>query len=328
MLIGQDDDGRRIDRILRKAFKDFPLSFIHRLIRKKQVLINNIPVKIDTRVQKGDVLSVKGSIEMPERTKKPEPICHSGKLDILYEGSGLLILNKPAGLEVHGPKSLETMARVYLRDVLPPSLSFKPGPLHRLDKPTSGIIAFSKSLDGARRFSEALQNGKIKKMYIALMDGIIKKKETWEDTLFRDHDNKKTIRSEQEGQQAVLTVHPLMTSIDTITSDTSNSQYSLVLIELKTGRTHQIRAQGAIHHHPLAGDKKYGGSFLPGGFFLHAWILSIPSEIAPDLPSFMTAPLPKEWEKPLTSIFGNKTQKLYQNPSHESFFIWYNLNDV
>jgi 23S rRNA pseudouridine955/2504/2580 synthase len=318
VTIGKDDHDRRLDRILRKAFKDFPLSFIHRLIRKKQILINDVPAKMDSRVQEGDVLSIKGSVTLPEKTDssfqrenlksttpRKQAIAHLPKLDILYENSDLLILNKAAGLDVHGSESLETLVQAYLKDMLSPSLSFRPGPLHRLDKPTSGIIAFSKSLEGARRFSEALQTGTIKKYYLALMDGIIEEKEVWEDMLYRDKNLQKTFQSEQDGQQAVMTIRPLMAS----------AQYTLAFIELETGRTHQIRAQGSIHHHPLAGDKKYGGSFLKDGFFLHAAMLSLPAEIAPDLPSLMTAPIPPERKALLQSIFGNKMHDLVDNIS-------------
>ncbi len=299
MVIGQDDHNRRVDRILRKAFKDFPLSFIHRLLRKKQVCINNIPVKPEDRVQKGDILSIKGPAEQPTHPEKPVSPLQMAPPDVLYQGSGLLILNKPAGLAVHGPESLETMVQAWLQDKLPPSLSFKPGPLHRLDKPTSGIIAFSSSLDGARRFSQALQTGNIKKYYLALMDGTLEKEELWQDELYRDRDLKKTVRAEQEGQNAVMTLYPLGVK----------HPYSLVYIGLETGRTHQIRAQGAIHGHPLAGDKKYGGSFLKGGFFLHAWMLSVPEDTAPELPRLMKAPLPREWENRLILIFGDKIKK-------------------
>jgi 23S rRNA pseudouridine955/2504/2580 synthase len=304
ITIGKDDHDRRLDRILRKAFEDFPLSFIHRLIRKKQVLINNVPAKMDARVHEGDILSIKASITLPTGSvpvpKEVNAETRLPKLDVLYESSDLLIVNKKAGIEVHGPESLETQVQAYLKDKLPSSVSFKPGPLHRLDKPTSGIIAFSKSLEGARRFSEALQNGTIKKYYLALMEGIIEKEERWEDMLFRDENLKKTFRDEHRGQKAVMTLHPLMTA----------SRYTLAFIELETGRTHQIRAQGSIHHHPLAGDKKYGGSFLQGGFFLHAWKLAIPETIAPDLPPLMNAPLPPERKAMLKSIFGDNVEDI------------------
>jgi 23S rRNA pseudouridine955/2504/2580 synthase len=303
LTIGQNDHDRRIDRILRKAFKDFPLSFIHRLIRKKQVYLNNIPVKMDTRVQQGDILSIKGSIQLPETAEKAESVMYLPKPDILYESSDLLMVNKAAGIDVHGEESLEMLVQAYLRGILPASVSFKPGPLHRLDKPTSGIIAFSKSLDGARRFSEALQAGRIKKYYLALMDGMINHGEVWEDVLYRDKDMQKTLMTDSSsgiGQKAVMKIQPLMTS----------SRYTLAFIELETGRTHQIRAQGFIHHHPLAGDKKYGGSFLSGGFFLHAWKIAIPKDIAPDLPPLMIAPIPSNRTSMLLSIFGSEIEKL------------------
>jgi 23S rRNA pseudouridine955/2504/2580 synthase len=317
LTIGKDDDDRRLDRILRKAFKDFPLSFIHRLIRRKQVLINNVPAKMDARVHEGDVLSIKGNVTLPEKIEEQETVMHSAKkltkLDVLYEASGLIVVNKPSGLEVHGEESLETLVHEHLKGSLPSSLSFKSGPLHRLDKPTSGIIAFSTSLEGARKFSNALQSRQIQKYYLALVDGIIEKKETWEDMLFRDKETMKTVLSKEKGQNAVMMIHPLMHSLinGTLT-------YTLALIELVTGRTHQIRSQADIHHHPLAGDKKYGGSFLAGGFFLHAYTLALPEGLAPNLPLLMIAPLPAEKKSMLQSIFGNEIDKMYEKSVHHS----------
>ena len=313
MTIGSNDEGRRVDRILRKAFPGFSLSFIHQILRKKRVLVNGKPVKADDRVIEGDGLSLKGPIAVPRKDTPCPEYPPLPKPDILYAGSGLLIVLKPAGLAVHGPDSLETRVNAYLQDTLPASLSFKPGPLHRLDKPTSGIVAFSTSLDGAKRFSQALREGTVKKYYLALMDGVIDTTETWEDHLYRDESIQKTLDAslpgtpagparqngngpERPGQRAVMTVRPLA----------RNERYSLVWINLETGRTHQIRAQGAIHGHPLAGDKKYGGSFLAGGYLLHARAMAVPEETAPDLPRLMLAPLPEGFEKTVIRIFGGK----------------------
>jgi 23S rRNA pseudouridine955/2504/2580 synthase len=178
-----DDDGRRLDRILRKALPDMPLSAIHRLLRKGGVLVDGEKAAIDHRVRAGQTITInlknisprregaKGFAEFANHARNvaslrlgERKIQNNVIPDILlFEGAGLLFLNKPAGLQVHGRGSLEDMVRAYLEPKLPPSLSFRPGPLHRLDRPSSGVIAFSTSLEGARVFSAMLRKRMITK---------------------------------------------------------------------------------------------------------------------------------------------------------------------
>jgi 23S rRNA pseudouridine955/2504/2580 synthase len=196
-------------------------------------------------------------------------------LDIIWEGAGLLALNKPTGVQVHGEgrtlgqDSLDEQVRAYLAGKLPASLSFRPGPLHRLDKPTSGILVFSTSLEGARVFSDLLRAHRLKKRYLALVDGSVEEPALWEETLVRDTGRQKTLVAQDEdaGAKAAKTrVFPLAAA----------GNYSLILLEIETGRTHQIRTQAAYHRHPLSGDGKYGGSRMTGGLLLHALSLEFP----------------------------------------------------
>jgi 23S rRNA pseudouridine955/2504/2580 synthase len=181
----------------------------------------------------------------------------------------------------------------YLAPTLSPSLSFKPGPLHRLDKPTSGIIVFSTSLAGARSFSALLRSRRIRKTYLALLDGVLDRDETWEDTLVRDKERGKSFTMPDTGdknaREARTRVYPLA---HTMTA-------TLVKLEIDTGRTHQIRAQAAAHGHPLAGDRKYGGSEQRGGFLLHAWMLELP-----EMPRRLLAPLPDNFTRRIQELFG------------------------
>ena len=209
------------------------------------------------------------------------------------------LIIKPAGLAVHGFGSLDSMVRSYLTDKLSLSLSFKPGPLHRLDKPSSGIVVFSTSLEGARLFSLLMRERKVKKTYLAVVEGKIKTEEIWQDELVRDRETKKTYVSREKScgsKDAVTKVTPLATE----------GNYSLIKAEIATGRTHQIRAQSAEHGHPLAGDVKYGGSrnSQMSGFFLHAWKMEF-------LEYSITAPLP--------SSAGSLPYRLYQSFSGGEF---------
>jgi len=321
LITGENDDGRRLDRLLRKALPDYSLPLIHRLIRQKKVLINGKPGKPDDRPAGGakiTILSLKDKPSDNFSSDRPKAENHNKKrlyapdasdqLQILWEGDGLLAVNKPAGIAVHGPDSLETAVRSYLKNKLPPSLSFKPGPLHRLDKPSSGIVVFSAGLEGARFFCALMKEHKIKKTYTAIVEGSIKKDMLWQNELVRDKEKKKTFVSEEnpDSKSAVTKIIPLA----------AKNGYSLIKAEIVTGRTHQIRAQAAFHGHPLAGDVKYGGKAIANEqfdkqfeisnkkavFFLHAQKLEFPKSGEPGQRS-IEAPLPKEFQEMINALY-------------------------
>jgi len=310
LTAGTDDSGRRLDRILRKALRQTPLSAIHRMLRQGLVLVGGCKANAGRRVLSGETITVfHNEAEAEREAPVTEPAGFGTNVnslntipEILFEGSGLLILNKPAGLSVHGRESLDSMVQSYLAPKLPPSLSFRPGPLHRLDKPSSGVLAFSASLEGARFFSGMMRGGMIKKEYLAIVEGKIEKAETWKDGLYRDTKIKKTFTENQvgnnpeqlEGKNAVTGINPLIT----------NKACSLVLFRIETGRTHQIRAQAASRGHPLLGDRKYGASYFSGGFLLHAWHLYLP----PPFPPMIEAPIPENFRNTVKKLFGTDIQ--------------------
>jgi 23S rRNA pseudouridine955/2504/2580 synthase len=297
-----NDDGRRLDRILRKALPDLALSAIHRLLRKGSVLVDGQKAGGNCRVRAGQ------TITLPPVQRSSPPVEVSLKFtvpDIIFEGAGLLVLNKPAGLIVHDSfahsGSLESRVRSYLEPKTPPSLSFRSGPLHRLDKPSSGLIVFSANLEGAKSFSALLRERKIKKFYLVLVEGAIGESEIWREELIRDRELKKTFTAGTGNSKIAFTgVKPLAV----------HDRCTLILAEIETGRTHQIRAQAASHGHPLLGDKKYGGG--PGGFFLHAWRMETP-EGSP-FPRRFEAPLPERFRKRIKELFGNAA--LHEISSH------------
>jgi 23S rRNA pseudouridine955/2504/2580 synthase len=265
LVTGENDNGCRLDKILRKALAGYPLPLIHRLLRQKKVLVNGKPGKAGDRIDSGVKISIASLKNIQEKTpplhKFPPP-------EILWQSSGLIAVNKPAGLAVHGLDSLDEQVRSFLADKLTISLSFKPGPLHRLDKPSSGIVIFSTSIEGARLFSSLMREHKVRKTYLAVVEGNVKKEEIWQDELIRDKDKKKTFVSQKStvgSKTAITKVTPLV----------KDGNYTLIKAEITTGRTHQIRAQTAFHGYPLAGDKKYGGKKFgsKSSFFLHAWKL-------------------------------------------------------
>jgi len=327
LTAGLDDADRRLDRVLRKALPDVPLSALHRFLRQGRVLVNGSPAIGSDHVPAGALIEIPETgrkLSTRQSSIKQSPIKSSPVkqrqndltiLSILWEGTGLLILNKPAGLAVHGPDSLDLRVQTYLAGKLPPSLSFKPGPLHRLDKPTSGIIVFSKTLEAARRFSALLAQGKIVKRYLAILEGELKGEQVWEEILVRDKTARKTLigdatpdaaQNTPDGRRAVTHVTPLAWA----KCETPDGAYTYAQMEIKTGRTHQIRAQAASHGHPLAGDRKYGGHpFCGKSFFLHAAELELPDgmKIEASLPDDYLSVLIRVIRGPYSSLKSPKT---------------------
>ena len=264
LITGENDKGRRLDRILRKALPEYPLPLIHRLLRQGLVLVNGKPAGAQERLEPGvtiDIPSLSGAQKSASSSALALP-----SPEVIWQGNGLIAVNKPSGLEVHGHNSLDTIVGAYLADKISVSLSFKSGPLHRLDKPTSGIVIFSTNIEGARLFSSLLKEHKVRKTYLAIVEGTVKNEEIWQDELVRDKEMKKTFISKNDagGKAALTKITPLA----------SKDKYSLIKAEIATGRTHQIRTQAASRGFPLAGDRKYGSrarEFAKSGFFLHAW---------------------------------------------------------
>jgi len=314
-----DDDGRRLDRILRKALKDIPLSAIHRLLRTGRVQVNGKRAHRNLIIRSGDEISLNeiNSADIHKNISEKKPVNNSQPKmnlikipEILFEGGGILVINKEPGIIVHGRDSLEEMVNNYLHDRgagMEKSLSFKPGPLHRLDKPSSGIIVFSTSLEGARTFSRLLKERKIKKYYLAIVEGEIKENQFWQDELIRDENKKKSYTEpaliDKTNNVSTMSRHALTR----VTPLFSAKSHSLIRAEIETGRTHQIRVQAASRGHSLLGDIKYGGNTIDqkkgNGFFLHSWIMEIPGGYLP-VPSSFTAPLPESFNLKIIELFG------------------------
>ena len=268
--VQKDDTGKRADRIFRIVLGKMPLSRIYKEIRSGFLRINGKKTKEDAKVSEGDTVDV-AQILMefaePQEHRKAEHTINreAFKKRIVFEDDGILVINKKKGELVHSDGTskrftpLDQLVREYLEGQTPDSISFAPGPLHRLDRNTSGIIAFGKSAEGAREFSDALQNRKTRKCYIALLDGVLKETERWEDHLARD-EKTNTTHVAKSGDLAITIASPFLVS----------GGRTLAQVEIKTGRTHQIRCQASYHHYPLTGDAKYHGSHNQGGYYLHS----------------------------------------------------------
>ena len=178
-------------------------------------------------------------------------------IKILYEDNHLLVVVKPVNMPVCEDESKDLDLLTYLKDYLKQKYN-KPGNVylglvHRLDRPVSGVMVFAKTSKAASRLSEQVRTNKLTKEYHAIVIGKIKENGTYKDKLLKD--TKRNISKVSEnGKEAIL-------SYELIKYDIKNN-YSLVKINLKTGRSHQIRVQMSYHGNPLVGDNKYGKDSL------------------------------------------------------------------
>ena len=285
---GKDDIGRRLDKVIRIILPEAQLSNIYQSLRKGLIKINGKKSKPEYRICEGDVLSV-ADILLDGCQKRENPVADSDKIKnlIVFENPDLLILNKPAGINVHKAKkdeeSLTELVEAYYKNTRSAeSVSFKPGPLHRLDKMTSGLVCFSMSLQGAKWFSEQMQSHNIKKTYTATVEGTVTEQQTWKDYILK----------EDEGGDDFHTVKVIEGNSGKVTADAKDCITTIIPVEqftkdgkaytrceflIETGRQHQIRAQSAFHGHPLAGDTAYGAKAGGLGFDLCAKCIKFPT---------------------------------------------------
>jgi 23S rRNA pseudouridine955/2504/2580 synthase len=297
LIAGPDDSGRRLDKVLRSLLEDRPLSAIYASLRKGQVRVNGAKATPDLRLAEGDRIYLPAALRpspSPPRPSRGVDEGLEGISDILVLATrDLLFVNKPRGLLSQGDEELEGRVRAALASRSAASLSFTPGPLHRLDRNTTGVLAFPRSAAGARAFTELMRRRALVKRYLALIDGEPEAAALWRDLIVRDDADRRS-RVSAEGDEAISSMTPLL----------SAGGRSLVAVELLTGLTHQIRVQASSRGIPLSGDSKYGGSPLPGGYVLHALSLGFPEPPFPDLPASVSAPLPAAAIQRLEALFG------------------------
>ncbi len=313
-IVGPDDDGKRLDKVIRTMLPRMALPAIYKLIRAGDARLNGAKAPSDARVGGGDELVIRLSEAEPVRGEASETAGIAAQGDseayrraeafralVVYENRDIALINKPRGMLSHGTGGLDELAAAYYADAVRGSLAFAPAPLHRLDRNTSGLVAVSASLEGARRFSRGLREGLIVKTYLALLLGDAPNLDIWEDTLARDEPSR-TSGLAGKGEPGRYARSELLTLARAELG--RGRTLSLARITIRTGRTHQIRAQARARALPLYGDVKYGGGEAPGGYVLHAWRMSIDGSLELGAPPFIVAPLPLAAEASVARYFG------------------------
>ncbi len=259
LTIGKNDSGQRLDKFLQKRFRTMPKAMMYMYIRKKCVKRNGKKCAIDDILREGDVLTfyIKDEFFEAGKEKHYEFMKAPTKLEIVYEDENLIKKKKKPGLIAHQDKSYHfdsLVSRVqhylYEKGEYDPEeeKAFSPALVNRIDRNTGGIVIAAKNAEAIEKYYLCLVYGKPGKDS-DILRGYLTKNES---------KNKVTVhKTEVEGSKEIRTKYRVL-SFD--------GKYSLVEIELLTGRTHQIRAHMASIGHPLVGDSKYGRKKAPEGF--------------------------------------------------------------
>ena len=238
--------GRRLDQALAELVQDYSRSRLQQWIRAGQVTLDGHVAKVRETVHGGEKVRIAAEI-VEQTASKPEPIT----LDVIYEDSDLLVINKPAGLVVHpaaGNPSGTLLNGLLHFDA---SLATLPraGIVHRLDKYTTGLMVVARNLTAHKRLVEALQARSVKREYLAIVYGVLTAGGRIEAPIGRHPVDRKRMAVVAGGKEAI-------THYRVEARFRSNT---LVRVSLETGRTHQIRVHMAHRHMPVLGDPVYGG---------------------------------------------------------------------
>lgn len=256
---GGNDRYKRLDRFLQESLPNLSRSQIQRMVEAQEVLVSGNPSKASYRIRGTEQIRICHQPTSPTKLE-PEPI----PLEILFEDEDLAVVNKPAGLVVHSGAGVRsgTLVNALLHHFKKLSSSgpdLRPGIVHRLDKQTSGLMLVAKNDEAHLRLSMQFQAREVIKKYTALVHGRLERK-TGEITsaIGRDRVNrvKMTVRATKARQ--AYTLFQVLEQFE---------RFTLVQLEIKTGRTHQIRVHLSSIHHPVVGDTLYGAPariVLPG----------------------------------------------------------------
>jgi len=243
--------GRRLDTVVAARLPALSRSYVGRLIRAGHITVNGIRKKPGYVTRPGDI--IRCEIPPPQPiTCKPEPI----PLSILYEDADLIVLNKPAGLVVHpapGHRSgtLVNALLYHCGDLKGIGGELRPGIVHRLDKDTSGTLVVAKNDMAHHGLSRQFKNRHVGKRYLALVYGAMKASAGVIDLPIGRHPtHRKKMSTTSRQSRSTETRWQIKESLSGVT---------LLEVDLKTGRTHQVRVHCAAMGHPVVGDATYGG---------------------------------------------------------------------
>lgn len=318
IIISENEAGQRLDKLLGKYLNEAPKSFFYKMLRKKNIVLNDKKASGNEKLKLGDHVKLyladdtiqKFSSGYTAKSSLPALAKEKKKLDIIYENHHILLINKPAGMLSQKAAKTDVSAVEYVIQYLLDSgqmteeglSTFRPGVCNRLDRNTSGILAAGKTLVGLQEMSRIFKDRSLHKYYRCLVKGSIKEGQYICGYLVKDEKTNRVTVNKQPITDSV----PIETSYRPVSG---NGRATLLEVHLITGRTHQIRAHLASIGHPIIGDYKYGDrkanqyykeKYGLDSQLLHAYRLEFPQmtgELMDISGMCVTAPLPALFTK-------------------------------
>ena len=296
VIVNENDKGKRLDIYIAENFNELSRTMIKKLIESNNILVNDKSEKVSYKVQANDNIS----IDVPE-AKETKLKAQEIPLDIIYEDSDIIVVNKPKGMVVHPANGnpdgtlVNAILSIWKNSLSGIGRELRPGIVHRLDKDTSGLIIVAKNDKAHINMSEQIKERNVKKTYIALVRGNVPEEEaTINMPIGRSTKDRKKMAVTKNGKQAITHFKVLK----------RYSKYTLLEIKIETGRTHQIRVHMAEIGYPVVGDAVYSNGkneFGIEGQMLHAYKLEFMHPIT-NKHMELTAPLPQYFEEILKKL--------------------------
>ena len=264
-IVSSEEKGKRLDSYIASICNDITRTSAERMIKNGEILVNDKTQKVAYKINEGDIITIQKS-EPKEIEIKAQDI----PIEIIYEDNDIIVVNKPKGMVVHPANGNPdgTLVNAIMAKCKN-SLSgiggeIRPGIVHRIDKDTSGLLIIAKNDTAHVNMSEQIKNHEVKKTYIALVRGVIKENEATIDMpIGRSTSDRKKMAVNRNGKNAVTHIKVLK----------RYDKYTLVEVNIETGRTHQIRVHLSHIGYPIIGDYTYSNGkneFGVEGQCLHA----------------------------------------------------------